>query len=379
MMEVVEMRVYILLVAVMTLSLSDAVPSHHHPQIIKSNAITHVGFSDAAVHISRHFSDDVRSSRQRRQAQPLTPQQIREIVDIHNVLRAREGANNMERMTWNVFLASTAAGWAAGCNWKHGQPPLGNNPPYSSIGQNLFATTGSVMNLTAAIQNGWYDEKQDYNYDSLECSDVCGHYTAVVWATSRHVGCGYHLCKPLTGAEGFTQALYLVCNYGPVGNYAGEKPYTKGPACSKCGSGAGWCKDKLCNSDCSAPGDDCRCAVHCYNCAEWSRRTCRCSCADGWHGVDCSVRCKDTHEHCNANPGWPPSTCGTDYVQRQCPAMCKQCTPDPNAVAGSCPPVYGPGAYLSAQTNETRCTKSQPAMIFLMLITALSVLCDVVL
>ena len=374
-----KMLVHVLLIVVVivTLSLSDAVPDHHHhhPQTIKSNAVTNVSFSDAAVHPSRHFSEDVdHASRQRRQAQPLTPQQIREIVDIHNVLRAREGANNMERMTWNDFLASTAAGWAAGCNWKHGQPPLGDNPTYTSMGQNLYATTGSVMNLTAAIQHGWYDEKQYYDYDTQGCSHVCGHYTAVVWATSRHVGCGYHLCESLAGS-GFTEALYLVCNYGPPGNYAGLKPYTKGPACSKCGSGAGWCKDGLCNGDCSAPGDDCQCASHCYNCAQWSSRTCRCSCANGWHGVDCSVPCKDTHSHCNANPGWPPSLCGREYVRSNCPAMCARCTPDPNAVADRCPPIYGPYAHQSAQTMFT---KKQQATILLTIVIALSIVSDVI-
>ena len=222
------------------------------------------------------------------------------------------------------------------------------------------------MNLTAAIENGWYDEKQYYDYDTLECSHVCGHYTAVVWATSRHVGCGYHLCTPLTGAPpAFTKALYLVCNYGPPGNYAGVKPYTKGPACSKCSSGAGWCKDRLCNSDCSASGDDCQCALRCYNCAEWNSHTCRCSCADGWHGVDCPVACKDTHRYCNVSPGWPPSTCGADYAQRHCPAMCKQCTPDPDAVADRCPPVYGP--YASAQTMFSM--KEQATTLLMTIIT----------
>ena len=31
------------------------------------------------------------------------------------------------------------------------------------------------------------------------------------------------------------------------GNWQGKKPFTKGPACSNCGNGAGWCKDGLCN------------------------------------------------------------------------------------------------------------------------------------
>jgi len=249
----------------------------------------------------------------------------------------------MEMMSWNDFLASLAATWAAGCDWRHGQPPLGDNPPYSSIGQNIFATTGSSINLTSVIQL-WYDEKSYYTYETLECVDgeVCGHYTQVVWATSRHVGCGYHRCQPLTGS--FSKAIYVVCNYGPAGNYMGAKPFTKGPACSRCGSGAGWCKNGLCNSECSA---------HCYNCASLDLSTCRCSCADGWRGPECSVRCEDTHRYCGVSPGWPPSFCHEhEHVRRACPAMCKLCTPDPAAEADKCPPVYGPGAHFSAPTSS---------------------------
>jgi len=66
-----------------------------------------------------------------------------------------EGANNMELMSWSGFLASLAERWAAGCDWEHGQPPLGSSPQYTSIGQNLFATTGSRINLTSAIGNAW--------------------------------------------------------------------------------------------------------------------------------------------------------------------------------------------------------------------------------
>jgi len=31
------------------------------------------------------------------------------------------------------------------------------------------------------------------------------------------------------------------------GNWLGKKAFTKGPACSKCGDGAGWCNNGLCN------------------------------------------------------------------------------------------------------------------------------------
>jgi len=81
---------------------------------------------------------------------------------------------------WNDFLASLAVRWAEGCNFDHGQPPLGDNPPYTVIGQNLYAATGSAINLTAGVQS-WYDEKADYNYDNLQCAagKICGHYTQV--------------------------------------------------------------------------------------------------------------------------------------------------------------------------------------------------------
>jgi len=80
---------------------------------------------------------------------------------------------------WSDFLESLAATWAAGCDFKHGQPPLGNDPPYTEIGQNLYAETGGI-NLTAGVQL-WYDEKVDYSYDTLQCAagKVCGHYTQV--------------------------------------------------------------------------------------------------------------------------------------------------------------------------------------------------------
>jgi len=59
--------------------------------VIKSNTVTRVGRSEFAVHLDRR--------RHRRQTQqPLTPNQMSKIVDRHNVLRAAEGADNMELM-----------------------------------------------------------------------------------------------------------------------------------------------------------------------------------------------------------------------------------------------------------------------------------------
>ena len=69
--------------------------------------------------------------------------------------------------------------WASRCEWKHDQPKLDVDPPFRTIGQNLYMISGvRSINLTAGIQ-AWYDEKSDYNYESQACSKVCGHYTQV--------------------------------------------------------------------------------------------------------------------------------------------------------------------------------------------------------
>jgi len=256
----------------------------------------------------------------------------------------------MELLSWNNTLAKLALKWSKLCVWEH--PDKTKYPEYKNTGQNLYATTSKTLNLTAGTQ-AWYDEKTDYMYDTMYCvpGKMCGHYTQVVWATSRQIGCAYHKCETLKKAD-LKSAQFMVCQYWPPGNYRGQKPYTKGAACSKCESGEGWCKNKLCNNKCSTRSDDCpwkSCAVHCYNCAKLDEAKCRCVCADGWRGVDCSMPCEDTHDNCGANPGWPASWCKTkDYVLNQCHAMCKTCKVDSDAKAGQCPPVHGPAAYSAA-------------------------------
>jgi len=70
--------------------------------------------------------------------------------------------------------------WASGCAFVHGQPTPATDPPFAVIGQNLYLVSNRAINLTSAVQM-WYDEKPDYDYDTLQCADgeQCGHYTQV--------------------------------------------------------------------------------------------------------------------------------------------------------------------------------------------------------
>jgi len=123
---------YVLLVTAVSLSVSDCLT--HHP----ARNVSHLNQS-VALHSHRLH---------RRQAQPLTAAQVSEIVDMHNALRASEGAADMQLMTWNGYLASLAATWAAGCRFVHGQPPHDLTP---KPGQNLYATSGQSVSLKGAI------------------------------------------------------------------------------------------------------------------------------------------------------------------------------------------------------------------------------------
>ena len=74
-----------------------------------------------------------------------------------------------------------AADWANGCDFRHGQPIRDpKQSPYDSIGQNLYAVSGVPLNITRGVVD-WYNEKSDYNYDTLGCTagKMCGHYTQV--------------------------------------------------------------------------------------------------------------------------------------------------------------------------------------------------------
>ena len=308
------------------------------------------------------ISDDVHSGRQRRQAQPLTQQQISEIVQHHNDLRRREGAADMELMVWNTSLASLAATWAATCRRDH---------PSGDYGQNIMRAPENKINVTSLV-NHWYNEKPNYKGVELECvpGEKCLHYTQVVWANSRSIGCALHRCSPHSN---------LVCNYWPTGNTKSyEKDdkrypaivYKRGPACSKCSNGAGWCKNRLCNRNCSSAGEGCSCAAICYNCATLDLESCRCNCVKRWYGADCSVRCIDTNKKCNTYL-WPKSFCdGHPRIRIDCPIMCGLCEGDPDAKEGQCPPVRAPGAY-SAQTKFFK--SHQSTMIFVMVIIAFTI------
>lgn len=197
------------------------------------------------------YRDEQPHSRTRR---AISRSDKEEILSLHNKLRGQvyPSASNMEYMRWDDELERSAESWAHQCIWDHGPATL-----LMSIGQNLGVHWGRHRAPAFHVQS-WYDEVKDYTYPyPHECNPwcpdrcsgpMCTHYTQIVWATTNKVGCAVNVCSRMdVWGQVWENAVYLVCNYSPKGNWIGEAPYKNGRPCSECPpSYGGSCQNNLC-------------------------------------------------------------------------------------------------------------------------------------
>ncbi|GAB4853595.1 Cuticle-degrading protease [Ancistrocladus abbreviatus] len=129
----------------------------------------------------------------------------------HNAARAVVG---LPPLAWDAHLAGYAQSYANqrryDCALVHSSGPYG---------ENIFWGSGSSWTPQQAVA-AWVDEAQYYDYSSNSCIDGedCGHYTQIVWRTSKRLGCARVVCYDGAG-------VFITCNYDPPGNYIGERPY----------------------------------------------------------------------------------------------------------------------------------------------------------
>jgi len=127
-------------------------------------------------------------------------------VDAHNAARAK---NCAPPLTWSPQIAKVAQAWAdklkaKGCVFGHSGS--------MKYGENLAAGTIGALDPKSTVDM-WYDEIKLYKFPDGGFSMQTGHFTQLVWTTTRQVGCGQVQCK---GND------IIVCNYDPPGNYEGE-------------------------------------------------------------------------------------------------------------------------------------------------------------
>lgn len=140
----------------------------------------------------------------------LTPAaDARALLAPQNAVRASVGEPPLR---WSDRLAGVARQWADHLvttgKFEH---RVGDR-----YGENLYEITGGIATPQQVVA-AWADEAQEYDLRTNSCSGaMCGHYTQIVWRTTRSVGCGV--------ASGGTRQVW-VCEYDPPGNWVGYRPF----------------------------------------------------------------------------------------------------------------------------------------------------------
>jgi hypothetical protein len=154
----------------------------------------------------------------------------KDILAVHNRERAAVG---VPPLVWSDKLATDAKiyaehlatpGVTTVVGLQHPSAEWVAAHPTVPEGENLAAIDSSDAKIKISaeeLQHGWVDEKRGYNAKTNTCTPVpprtsCGHYTQMVWNTTKEVGCA-------TGIS--PHNIYLSCRYSPPGNIVGKPPY----------------------------------------------------------------------------------------------------------------------------------------------------------
>jgi pathogenesis-related protein 1 len=131
------------------------------------------------------------------------------LLQAHNSVRYQVG---VPPLVWSNQLATVAQGWADHLLATH----TFEHSPGNEYGENLFMIRGGSATVFEVVY-GWADEAEDYDLRTNTCTTgECGHYTQIVWSTTREVGCAI--------AADQAEEIW-VCEYYPPGNYVGHRPY----------------------------------------------------------------------------------------------------------------------------------------------------------
>eukprot|EP00775_Hariotina_reticulata_P009864 gene9864-10022_t len=133
-------------------------------------------------------------------------------LDRTNQYRQQHQASALQ---WDTSLAAQASAYIARCPRGHSKTP--------QVGENL---AWGFSSLTDAV-DAWYNEVTSYNFANGGYSSSTGHFSQLVWRSSKKVGCAVNKSCPMTT---------FICQYTPAGNVLGVnwskqvKPKSLAPA-----------------------------------------------------------------------------------------------------------------------------------------------------
>lgn len=137
--------------------------------------------------------------------------------------------HSVPAVTWNDTLSIIAQRYSAGCHFAHSGTP--------GLGENLAM---GYPDISSAV-DGWGSERVNYSWSAPGFSEATGHFTQLVWKSTRSTGCGATDCNGRNGVGGWL----VVCEYWPQGNVIASSSGTSssssssGPKTNQGGAGGG--------------------------------------------------------------------------------------------------------------------------------------------
>ncbi len=143
---------------------------------------------------------------------------VQQFLDHHNQARREL---NIESLTWNEELAAYAQEWAdylankKKCRLIHRYQLKKNEPGY---GENIYWGSSAQYFTPLDASISWYNEKDKFNGKKITWEGLpkTGHYTQMIWSSTREIGAGKAICP--------SGAIIIVANYNPAGNIIGSRP-----------------------------------------------------------------------------------------------------------------------------------------------------------
>ena len=151
----------------------------------------------------------------------MTQNQRNAILEAHNSIRWEYG---ITELIWDVKLEKKAQEWAntiAKNNYFAHSSSVFRNGAWENLYMFSIYNQKVISNWSDASY-AWIDEWWNYDYSSNSCATgaICGHFTQVIWKSTKRIGCGQSTKKVWK-----TTNVYWVCHYDPTGNFVWERPY----------------------------------------------------------------------------------------------------------------------------------------------------------
>jgi uncharacterized protein YkwD len=155
------------------------------------------------------------------EASAMTESERTKILSLHNLIRQEY---RLPALTWDQTIQKQAQKWADTMA-KTGNFAHSSSKSRNGWWENIYMISGKNLNTNGSESSAlmyWINESMNYNYSENSCASgqVCGHFTQVIWSTTRRIGCAKSTRKKWT-----LTTLYIVCQYDPAGNVVWQRPF----------------------------------------------------------------------------------------------------------------------------------------------------------